>query len=455
MISALLLLYLCNYGSTSQISLPTQIKNLKLYSINLRTVLQWDPLNSTVAVYFVQFQLHGDLMWQNKTDCWGMNLTFCELTPEFSNPENAYEYHFARVQAETAGGLSNWTETNAFHPIIHTNIDPPELELTPQLDGISVHIIAPVDMLRAKFGMSQSGYKASKKKIKYTIILSSRTEPKKIYEADESVWNISSLTPGNQYCISATIELAHIKKESQPSKEQCITLQGNLMKKIILGSVVPAVAILLVACLFRIYCKLNKYASHPKMQLPSVLNLPGPESKKDGSFKDKEIVFIPSSYETMEIVKYILEEKLNNCITEVWNSRYVSTVQQKKGYTNEECRGTEGNSELTNLTYAMCIDEINHTSELASHGTSSASKHEFPFIAKLENAMLYVNQDKSTEWNSRRLPGMNENHAYINHSITEDPFQGKWGLCIQGEKGLQESHCATSVSYAGLSSTFQ
>ncbi|XP_030050968.1 interleukin-22 receptor subunit alpha-2 [Microcaecilia unicolor] len=209
---------------TSKIGLPAQIKNLKFYSTDLRTVLQWDPVNGTAAVYFIQFKIYGDPEWQNKTDCWGMPETFCDLTPEFSKLENVYEQHFAQVQAETAGGLSSWIETGAFCPNDDKNNDPPTLELTPQLHGISVHIIPSVATQQDMYGMAS---KASRKKLKYIITLSSTTESQKTYVANENVWNISNLTPGERYCISVKTKLEHIDKISQPSKEQCIKLQVN------------------------------------------------------------------------------------------------------------------------------------------------------------------------------------------------------------------------------------
>ncbi|XP_029452900.1 interleukin-20 receptor subunit alpha-like [Rhinatrema bivittatum] len=459
MIFALLLLNLCKRGSTSEIRLLTEIKNVKLYSVNLRTVLRWDPVYGSAAAYFVQYKILGDNQWQNITDCWGTFETSCDLTLETSKPENAYEYHIARVRAETASGPSKWTETDGFHPIFDINIDPPTVELTSRQHSISINIIAPLALLRAKFRISQSAKKGSKKKIQYIIIVSAITELQKTYVTDENMWNITNLTPGTCYCISAKIEVVHINKTSHPSKEQCITLEGVKTKEIILGSVVPAVAILFLACLSRIYCKLNKYASHPQIQLPSALNLPGEKPKKESCFKEKKIV-VPFIYEKLETVKYILEVKLNNCSNEMWDNRYVSKIQLKEEYINEDYNMTAGNIELHNPTYIKCFDESNHTSVLPTQGTSSPSMQELEesllqSLAKPKNAVVYANLNKPTQPHHLRLPCINKNESYANCSIVEDPFQGKWGLCLQGGDELQESYCATSVSYAGLSSTLE
>ncbi|XP_067882171.1 interleukin-22 receptor subunit alpha-2-like [Heterodontus francisci] len=64
-----------------------------------------------------RFQRYGEKQWNNKTECWKISQAFCDLTQE---TKHFMEPHFARVQALTTNGHSNWVLSERFIPFWET-----------------------------------------------------------------------------------------------------------------------------------------------------------------------------------------------------------------------------------------------------------------------------------------------------------------------------------------------
>ncbi|XP_075450926.1 interleukin-22 receptor subunit alpha-2 isoform X2 [Ascaphus truei] len=362
--------------------------------------------------------VYGESQWENKTDCWGMLETWCNLTPEMSRPENKFEFNFARVKAVTANDSSKWKNTPRFHPFLDTNIGPPAVVLTPTLNSISVNITVPVMIRQSKYTMGKK-----KKKVHFIITVSSLSELSRTYDTTENIRNISNLTPGSSYCISVAIEFWYMKKTSSPSPEQCVTLEGTIAKEIYLGSVAAALGVFIVVCILAIYLILDKYVFHPKMQLPSNLILHGLELKAI-VHREEARVFFPSTFESMELTKYVLEAK-ENSNEKSQNKRYISTEPWKKEYVN--CRQREIDPgvlcdttvELRNLTYVTNASENNVTVDDTNDGISAQCmyQHMERFTQPLEILDYSTCHEKQSYFNDQiafEQQCMNKGEPHIN-----------------------------------------
>ncbi|XP_048452705.1 interleukin-22 receptor subunit alpha-2-like [Rhincodon typus] len=129
---------------------PKEPQDVKFTSQNFQNVIHWKTSNETenFTAYFVQHRLYGK-PWSNKTDCWGIKETSCDLTQE-TNP--FFEKFFARVRAYSFNEFSNWTESEAFCPMTDTLIGPPEIEVISFETSILVKVIAPCTMLKKQNG---------------------------------------------------------------------------------------------------------------------------------------------------------------------------------------------------------------------------------------------------------------------------------------------------------------
>ncbi|XP_072405720.1 interleukin-22 receptor subunit alpha-2-like [Chiloscyllium punctatum] len=127
---------------------PKEPQDVKFVSQNFQNILHWKTRNETenVITYFVQHRLNGK-PWLNKTDCWGIKETFCDLTQE-TNP--FCEKYFARVRANSFNEFSNWTENEAFCPMTDALIGPAETEVISFETSILVKVIAPCTVLKKR-----------------------------------------------------------------------------------------------------------------------------------------------------------------------------------------------------------------------------------------------------------------------------------------------------------------
>ncbi|XP_032877933.1 interleukin-22 receptor subunit alpha-2-like [Amblyraja radiata] len=109
-------------------------QDVKFISQNFHNVLHWKPGNGieNTTLFFVQHQsvisdgfkgiMKDDFFlnsrfgheWANKTECWGIRVTCCDLTREtILLPE----LFFARVRAFSFNKFSNWTMIEPFCPM--------------------------------------------------------------------------------------------------------------------------------------------------------------------------------------------------------------------------------------------------------------------------------------------------------------------------------------------------
>ncbi|XP_078398985.1 interleukin-22 receptor subunit alpha-2-like [Cetorhinus maximus] len=137
-----------NNGGGNLIPDPQQVN---FNSNDFYNILQWQEASHTSksTVYVVQYKMYGEKQWKNKTECWEISQPFCDLTHE---TKDFMEPHFARVQALTTNGHSNWVLSERFIPFWETAIGPPKIKLTPQARSVVVKLFVPRTPFRRKKG---------------------------------------------------------------------------------------------------------------------------------------------------------------------------------------------------------------------------------------------------------------------------------------------------------------
>uniref|UniRef100_A0A803JZ85 Fibronectin type-III domain-containing protein n=1 Tax=Xenopus tropicalis TaxID=8364 RepID=A0A803JZ85_XENTR len=206
----------------SVVQLTLNVVNVHFSSVNFQAFLHWDAIDRADAKYFVQYKVYGDWQWENKSDCWGQQDNWCNLTTVMLSTEHEYENNIARVKAETANESSKWEKSQRFHPVFDATIGPPAVTLKTRHTSILLNITVPWEVQQSKY------LKESVNKMHFRITVSQKdSEITIIQVTTSSTWNISNLTPWSQYCLGVLMNFPDIKKTSLPSSEQCVLLKGK------------------------------------------------------------------------------------------------------------------------------------------------------------------------------------------------------------------------------------
>ncbi|XP_051880845.1 interleukin-22 receptor subunit alpha-2-like [Pristis pectinata] len=199
---------------------PQQV-NFK--STDFYNVLQWQKGShySNNAVYIVQYKMYGERQWNNKTECWKIRRTYCDLTQE---TKHFMEPHFARVQAQTANGQSNWVMSERIIPFWETAVGPPRIKLIPQARSILVKLLIPRTPFRSKNG-SWITLDKLYNDVEYLIEISSNLVDNRseLYTATGITLNIRNLKPKTTYCVRAQIKIPIFSKVSEYGGKKCVT----------------------------------------------------------------------------------------------------------------------------------------------------------------------------------------------------------------------------------------
>uniref|UniRef100_A0A8C5QP76 Uncharacterized protein n=1 Tax=Leptobrachium leishanense TaxID=445787 RepID=A0A8C5QP76_9ANUR len=428
-----LLVYMWSSYFIIPVDLALQISNLRFYSVNYETLLQWDALNSSKGTfYYVQYKEYGGA-WENKTDCFGIEEHHCNMTSEMSSPEHKCETMFARVRFIAGNYYSTWKRSTSFRPFHDTNITPPTVILSSTTKSISITISVPNIILQ-----SNCVSEANKKSTHFIISMSHEYETPIIYDTTEFVWKISHLQPGS-YCISVQMEMPNMMKKSIPSSIQCVGVDTAVTNHIIKGSVAVVLVTIFIISMLGVYLALYNYVLHPKTQLPSNLILRSIDSKAIVHRGDENML-IPSTVESMELTRYIQETKesspqIMQC------KRYVSNDPVRKDYINcgqknDQSFGDQKEStvEVKNPSYATkpldcSLDDHHSYVFVLPHQMSE----EINCINKTNETLDYTSNSTNPNYtNNRSILGpyyTNTGQLHLSegfHVFKEKPEMTKW-----------------------------
>ncbi|XP_043543428.1 interleukin-22 receptor subunit alpha-2-like [Chiloscyllium plagiosum] len=134
------------------------------------------------------------------------------------------EPHFARVQALTTNGHSNWVHSKRLIPFWGTAIGPPKIKLTSRSRSMRVELFAPQTPFRWKNG---SWITLNKVYIdlEYQIDITGNPvdhRPESC-RATSTTISIQDLKPRTTYCMHAQIQTPLFHKISEYSREGCAT----------------------------------------------------------------------------------------------------------------------------------------------------------------------------------------------------------------------------------------
>ncbi|XP_078398986.1 interferon alpha/beta receptor 2-like [Cetorhinus maximus] len=306
---------------------PEEARVVKFISQNFQSVLHWKPQNGedNSTTHFVQHQQYGN-QWSNKSECWGIMETFCDLTRE-TNP--ILEKFSARVRSYSFNRFSNWTLSEAFCPMTDTLIGPPKTEVISFEKSILVKVIAPNTTLQTQNGSLQS-VEDIYPEVKYYITVSVKArdqqiglEDQRVYVTKNKTFEVQHLSPGTTYCVSVQIRIPFYSKIGKPSKQQCDTLTGR-NTRIIHSAIISSACGTLILVTLSIYLYFKyKYICVPKPHLPAALTTWN-RKEQDGAVFSPQIIgqTCINKWEFTELSKYPSASQLQN--------RYVALAHSEK-----------------------------------------------------------------------------------------------------------------------------
>ncbi|XP_043543430.1 interleukin-20 receptor subunit alpha-like [Chiloscyllium plagiosum] len=424
---------------------PKEPQDVKFVSQNFQNILHWKTRNETenIITYFVQHRLNGK-PWLNKTDCWGIKETFCDLTQE-TNP--FYEKFFARVRANSFNEFSNWTESEAFCPMTDTLIGPAETEVISFETSTLVKVIAPCTVLKKQSGSLKS-VEDIYHKVKYDITVSVKaqdqigSEQLRTYITNNKTFGIHHLSPGTTYCVSVQIRVPLYSMVGKPSKEQCETLTRPKTRIIHLVIICSACgALILVTLSIYLYFK---YFNAPETQLPAMLT----------TWNRKELesaVFIPQIIESTNIAKWEFTKASKYPRLPLLQNRHEAHVQHCKKYINIESSGRFRNRDFDhNSTHQGTIifyEYLEQPQFICSEYTQLDAEPDTSLYVdqQEENIRLQWTSPDCCQCHSKKefqvletgpfqktteisAPGYPD---YVNEDLCENPILKNWGLIIQ------------------------
>ncbi|KAK6489094.1 interleukin-20 receptor subunit alpha-like [Huso huso] len=331
---------------------------VKFFSINLINNLHWQPGNgsSNETLYYVQHKIYGDTDWKNKTECWGISATSCDLTAETA--DYAETYH-GQVQARDLDVTSDWTGSSSFIPFDDTVIDRPKLKVTPKVNSLQINI-APFDKRRRTPSL--------RKVLEYLVTLSqpdNQIYTNEIISKNRTI-SISTLTPGTKYCITVKTQYCKTKaptscKTSKASEKYCATTKKDPVTMRIIQALIGGICGVVFVCVLKVFLIfIYRYTYRPKASLPaSLVSI----SKKETLLDSKEHSVEASK--STEDRKMILTVEKNVYVSCPVNPRYVAQLQMKNHRTNTS------HSAISNQLYHMLHHSPEYTAQHDSTGEQS------------------------------------------------------------------------------------
>ncbi|XP_067841396.1 interleukin-20 receptor subunit alpha-like [Heptranchias perlo] len=423
-------------------------QDVKFISQNFQSVLHWKPGNGSenFTTYFVQHRKYGN-QWSNKTECWGIKETFCDLTQE-TNP--LLEKFFARVRAFSLNGFLNWTLSEIFCPMTDTRIGPPETEVISFEDSILVKLIAPHTVL--KKGNGSLKVDEIYPEVKYNITVSVKAqdqiglEDQRTYITKNKTFAIQHLSPGTTYCVSVRTKISN-DKIGDPGKEQCVTLAEPSIR-IIQSVTICSAGGTLALVTFSIYLYFKyKYVYDPKTPLPEMLTA--------WNRKEKEgIVFLPQIIKPTNINKWEFTELSNYPSTLLLQNRYVAQAQCKT-YVNIESPGgfrpkdfDPNSMPLGTIIFCQHLEQpqficsdyaqmiVKPDSLISVDQQEENIRLQWVSTDYCQCQLCCQNREEFQGWEAGTSQAPTQFLApgypdYINQDMWEDPIQNNWGLTIQ------------------------
>ncbi|XP_041115335.1 interferon alpha/beta receptor 1a-like [Polyodon spathula] len=214
-------------------------QNVKIKSVNLRSVLHWDPVSTEATAYDVEYKLVDFHQWSAIKECASTNKTECDFTDSIHHYYNVQ----LRVRARSGSNTSAWAETKQFCPLSHTELGPPGVKLEVESGVLYVSISDPLE------NSTNQSLKYYYEQLKYQITYWKERE--KMIELDPSPSTsvrLEELEPGAMYCVEvkAVEDYYHVNNQvGKPSKVDCKTIYDNSPTKVVVPVVLGAVIIFL------------------------------------------------------------------------------------------------------------------------------------------------------------------------------------------------------------------
>uniref|UniRef100_A0A8C4NGI9 Tissue factor n=2 Tax=Eptatretus burgeri TaxID=7764 RepID=A0A8C4NGI9_EPTBU len=258
-------------GITCSSATPTRQLSPTFFSINLKTLVKWTPVNDS-AVYTTEIKGNKWLSWKENAACMDSRAHECDVTSLCTDVNLQYT---ARVRVKKKNKIySSWEYTTMeFIPYKDTILGAPTLKLEEVNSTLWVHVKAPQTQqeLPNKQLASLSDLLPD---ITYEIkFWKDGSSGKKFFYSRKQFFELPGVDSTSPYCATSRIILGKEKRNGVESDTVCFTSSGRDKDKFstwiyILGFVaVAAVVMLIVVC----YCCCK--SSDKKTEQPENLQL--------------------------------------------------------------------------------------------------------------------------------------------------------------------------------------
>ncbi|KAJ8352561.1 hypothetical protein SKAU_G00240370 [Synaphobranchus kaupii] len=205
---------LCNVTISVVLATVPQPENIRVTSINMDVVLEWDPPQPSPGnlTYTAQYRSIGKFM----TMCQNQSEASCD----FPNPPLTYFgiYTF-RVRAEFQGDTSQWINISEFSTDKDTLIGPPTVRLSSKGGNMEVHIQDPVTKTP---GVLRKVYSHVCFNVRYWE--ENEMEKATVLNCEQqNSLVLSTLKPRTRHCVQAQVLIPGYEKVSNFSRARCET----------------------------------------------------------------------------------------------------------------------------------------------------------------------------------------------------------------------------------------
>ncbi|XP_058885922.1 interferon alpha/beta receptor 1a-like isoform X2 [Acipenser ruthenus] len=221
-------------------------QNVKINSMNLRSVLLWDPVSSKATSYDVEYKDISVDQWSIIKECESTDKTECDFTDSIRH----YDRVTLRVRARSGSNTSAWVETKQFYPLRDTDLGPPIVKLEVEAGVLYVSISDPLE------NSTNQSLKFYYRQLKYQVTYWKKHEKRtELDPSPNTSVKLEELEPGAMYCVEVkTVEdyYHNNKKVGKPSKVDCKYIYDNDPTKVVVFVVLSAVVISLfvIGCFF-------------------------------------------------------------------------------------------------------------------------------------------------------------------------------------------------------------
>ncbi|XP_075767114.1 interleukin-10 receptor subunit beta isoform X2 [Pelodiscus sinensis] len=311
-------------------------KNVRINSVNLNHILQWDPptFHKENITYTAQY-----ISVLKKNECVSIVNTHCDFSslPDYGN-------YTLRVRAESENEESNWVNI-IFKPIDDTVIGPPEVKVKSESGSLYLDFTGPFAIrdlhkwpLKEFYGNSWV----------YRVLYWKKSNSKEVIIRDANYNSeiLSDLDSWTIYCLQVQVVVPELNKRGEPSEEICDTTTDNGITPVWIIVTVLLVSILVVlvsvpACFFTfiyiyrqvryVVCPTYSFPQHLKefLSKPSYSSqFISPQSPEEDQSYDK-LTVISEEYENCSNETSNTEEQLQDSKEEISISEEASAF--KKG----------------------------------------------------------------------------------------------------------------------------